>query len=335
MAKSPPLPTVTPAQVLPSLTADAPFLQQARSAKQELIRRLFGVSSQATVNAVLVPAAQNILGVGYGAKVTVGAAVQGEVALRVYVRSKQPLSALRADESIPPVLNGIPTDVVAVGDVAAAYPPPVDCGVSVGHTKITAGTLGCLVQKANVSAGSRYILSNNHVLANCNSCATGDDTIEPGPGDGGTIPIANLSAWEPLQFGGPVNHMDAAIAEVINVPDVHPDIRTIGRIAHPVMLPSLYQSVRKHGRTTLHTVGVIMDVSADLWVGYGVNRAWFEDQIAVAGVGGVFSAPGDSGSLIVDAVKRQPVGLLFAGGIALTFANPITPILARFNVEIL
>ena len=51
--------------------------------------------------------------------------------------------------------------------------------------------------------------------------------------------------------------------------------------------------------------------------------------------GGPFSAGGDSGSLIVDAVTGQPVALLFAGGLGQTFANPIDPILARFKVEIL
>jgi len=70
-------------------------------------------------------------------------------------------------------------------------------------------------------------------------------------------------------------------------------------------------------------------------VGYGINRAWFEDQIAVAGVGGPFSAPGDSGALIVDAVQRRSVALFFAGGIGLTFGNPIGSVLARFGVEIL
>lgn len=69
-------------------------------------------------------------------------------------------------------------------------------------------------------------------------------------------------------------------------------------------------------------------------MGYGTKRAWFEDQIAVAGVGGPFSASGDSGALIVDAVQRRPVALLFAGGIGLTFGTLIDPVLTHFGVEI-
>lgn len=46
-------------------------------------------------------------------------------------------------------------------------------GVSVGHYKITAGTLGCLATR-----GRRLlILSNNHVLANSNNARTGDPIL--------------------------------------------------------------------------------------------------------------------------------------------------------------
>jgi hypothetical protein len=52
---------------------------------------------------------------------------------------------------------------------------------------------------------------------------------------------------------------------------------------------------------------------------------------------GTFSAGGDSGSLVV--VKggpndRSPVGLLFAGSLVVTIANPIGDVLARFGVTV-
>lgn len=82
-----------------------------------------------------------------------------------------------------------------------------------------------------------------------------------------------------------------------------------------------------------------MDLSANIWVGYRVDTqnlsAWFEDQIAVMGVGSApFSQRGDSGSLIVDAVTLEPVALLFAGGGSLTFANPIDLVLQHYRVTI-
>jgi len=39
---------------------------------------------------------------------------------------------------------------------------PLVIGASVGHVKVTAGTLGCFVKRASAV----YLLSNNHVLAN-------------------------------------------------------------------------------------------------------------------------------------------------------------------------
>ena len=121
---------------------------------------------------------------------------------------------------------------------------------------------------------------------------------------------------------------------MIDLADVLPSITVIGAVTPPTMHAAIFQSVRKHGRTTLHTVGVVMDVAADIKVRYGNRIAAFEDQIAIEGVGGNFSQGGDSGSLIVDAVSRSPVGLLFAGGGGTTFANWIDPVLARFNAEI-
>jgi hypothetical protein len=101
------------------------------------------------------------------------------------------------------------------------------------------------------------------------------------------------------------------------------------------MPAALYQSVRKHGRTTLHTIGVIMDLAADILVRYDKRVASFRDQIAIIGAGGAFGSGGDSGSLVVDAVTRRPVALLFAGGLGNAFANPIAPVLDRFDVAIL
>lgn len=101
------------------------------------------------------------------------------------------------------------------------------------------------------------------------------------------------------------------------------------------MPASEFQSVRKQGRTTHHTVGIITDLSADIRVRYGAEIALFENQISISGINGPFSAGGDSGSLIVDAVSCRPVALLFAGGGNITFASPIQGVLDRFDVDII
>ncbi|MEK6405721.1 MAG: hypothetical protein AABN34_02020 [Acidobacteriota bacterium] len=325
------------------LIADETLLQEALTYKAEFLAGMFGVAAHAAsasgTSAVRarrtfsnVPLTSNIVGVGYGAKLTGGMSVQGEIAVRVYVRSKLPLRALSGADLVRSDINGKPTDVIAVGDVVARA-RPTSCGVSIGHTAIGAGTLGCVVKCEN-NPDNIYILSNNHVLANTNDARTGDPILEPGGIDGGDPqnPIANLADFEPLVDGA--NLMDAAIARVINAADVTPEILDIGYSQQPLMLASLYQSVRKRGRTTLHTVGVVMDLSFDGRVNYGLQSFYFEDQLGIVGVPGPFSAGGDSGSLIVDAVTRRPVALLFADAIGITFANPISAIIDRFGIEI-
>jgi hypothetical protein len=52
---------------------------------------------------------------------------------------------------------------------------PLKIGVSVGHFKITAGTLGCFVRGLDPKDDTAVmILSNNHVLANENRARKGD-----------------------------------------------------------------------------------------------------------------------------------------------------------------
>jgi hypothetical protein len=319
----------------------ASLLNEARTHKQQFLRQMFparrayavGPEPAPTIQAI--PAGQNIVGVGFGAKSTTGAMLGEELAVIVYVRRKLPKSDLPPDEIVPDRIGNYPSDVVAVGDIRP-FARPVPCGVSCGHPSVTAGTLGCLVTKSS-SPGTNFILSCNHVLVDPNKPHKGDNILEPGTTDGGVSPIATLTDFEPLNLGAgqPANHYDAAIAEVTKSADVTPDIKIIGRVGSNPMPAVLYQSVRKHGRTTGHTLGVVMDVAADFTMNYGAQPAQYEDQIAIVGAGGFFSQPGDSGALVVDGVSRRPVGLLFCGGGNTTFASPIDLVLSRFGIQIL
>ena len=87
------------------------------------------------------------------------------------------------------------------------------------------------------------------------------------------------------------------------------------------------------GRTTGFTTGSINAVNVDVDVCYFPlteticfpgYEAHYVNQFSVT-TGPSFSAPGDSGSLIVTQGWNQPVGLLFAGGDGLTIANPDRP----------
>lgn len=149
----------------------------------------------------------NVIGVGVGMKETEGKKT-GEVALKVLVRSKAPISSLSAKDLIPKEMDGIRTDVLAVGDIYAfqnhkARHRPAMPGISIGHYSITAGTFGAVVRDATTN--ERLILSNNHVLANSNNASKGDAIIQPGAADGGRSPqdrIADLERWVTIKFQG-------------------------------------------------------------------------------------------------------------------------------------
>ena len=79
------------------LAVDQRLLETARQYKSELLARMFAVSSsaaQAEPVGNVIPTGSNVVGVGYGAKVTAGAGVSDGPAVRVYVRAKVPVASL-------------------------------------------------------------------------------------------------------------------------------------------------------------------------------------------------------------------------------------------------
>ena len=228
---------------------------------------------------------------------------------------------------------------------------PFDLGVSGGNINAIQsvggkefcfdGTLGSMVQDGD---GNKFILSNNHVLADINSASPGELIVQPGlaeraincnqvPADA----IATFTRDVAVQFGTD-NTIDAAIAAV-DTGDVNPEILNIGSIAGTTASPSPGLKVKKMGRTTCLTSGKIAAVAVQVSVDYGGGRtANFINQILINGPGApnAFGGPGDSGSLIVtkDACP-QAVALLFAGtrNQKHVFANPISDVLSGLNVS--
>jgi len=192
---------------------------------------------------------------------------------------------------------------------------PAPCGVSVGHYAITAGTLGMVVYKG----GKLCILSNNHVLANCDSiqvrrAKVGDAILQPGVYDGGTDPadrIGVLGWWVKIDEGKK-NWVDAALSFPLDPALVTDEVLGIGKI-EGVAEVSVGQMVRKSGRTTGVTENKVLDVDASIKVDYDVFTCWFDDCIVTYAM----AKGGDSGSVLVDEWNRA-VGLLFAGSDTLT-----------------
>ena len=220
---------------------------------------------------------------------------------------------------------------------------PVPMGISTGHTRSTAGTIGAVV----TDGANRYALSNWHVYVPGGEGRIGDVLLQPGPVDGGAAPadeIGTLAAFEPVVLSPfSSNRIDAALARTDDVlprtpADGYgsPTSRTLR--ARPGL------AVQKYGRTTGLTRGRVETINTSINVSYGSagsRVARFDGQIIICCN---FSAGGDSGSLIVAHDEdedgeagpndRRPVALLFAGDRTRTIANPIDLVLDRFDVTI-
>jgi hypothetical protein len=287
----------------------------------------------------VVPPGRNVLGVGFGMKQTEGRWLDVKECVRVYVRRKRPMKDLPNAERVPKTINGLPTDVEAVGTPRAFAP---QCGDSVGLAAGKTGTIGCIVRTRGHDDGARYILSNNHVLADVNVGRPGDPVLQPGPYDQGREPeIADLHQFVRLNtttadgaWWNAKNWMDAATARLDDPSSVSRRIREIGNIVLPSVPAATGVRVAKYGRTTQYREGVIRDIAADKWIQYGDHWAWFDDQLQISSEGAPFAAEGDSGALVVDAGTRRPIGLLFGGDGVFTFATPIQWVLDKFLVDI-
>jgi hypothetical protein len=151
-------------------------------------------------------AKSNVVGVAVGFKESEGV-VTDEISVVVLVEQKKPLAALTPQDIVPKEIDGMRTDVVEVGVLRAfqggraRYRPVIPSGVSMGHFKVTAGTLGAVVRDRNT--GERFLLSNNHVFANSNDAMIGDAVLQPAPMDGGQNPadlVARLEKYVRLRY---------------------------------------------------------------------------------------------------------------------------------------
>lgn len=307
----------------------------------------------------------NVQGMGLGVKWRNGQAT-GEPALVVMVSQKVEKGQLSKADAIPPELKNMQTDVMAIGYPFAGEEAPQEAalhslarrirpaegGYSVGHVKITAGTIATCVYDMLPGASARppapgtgmprrfYILSNNHVLANCNNAAPGDAVLQPGPYDGGVDPtdrIGILNRFIPITFDPPVprhmhkNLVDAALAEG-QFHDLDREVYWIGYVRGWRRKANIRVGtiVQKTGRTTNFTIGRITVVNATVDVGYGGGLvARFRDQIMTTNM----SAPGDSGSLVTT-LDNVAVGLLFAGSSITTIVNQIENVRSLLQVEV-
>ncbi len=312
----------------------------------------------------------NVVGLGAGWKETANRRTN-DLSIKVLVREKLPLTALDARDVVPKEWNGIPTDVTAVGHIHAHSSPrervrPAVPGVSIGHYAVTAGTFGAVVRDAR--SGRRFILSNNHVLADSNHAAAGDLILQPAASDGGRRSndgIAALERFVKLQFKGGTgeNGGSSCFAARFAASFLNMLASLFGSKTRLAAIQSFAANLVDAAVASPFAENLISDEIAGIGKVQGTAQGALgmrvkksgrttgltEGEITVLdatveiGYGGpsavfehqlvatAMSEPGDSGSLVLDEQNRA-VGLLFAGSESVTVINPIDAVLTALNL---
>lgn len=324
----------------------SPSTSKFESAKKTAVAQFLSKAAPGPEFAALTASTsrrENIVGVGIGPKVTDGRLTK-RLSIRFYVERKVAKGAVPKKDMLPAKIDGVPTDVIESGRFYAFAPPiaqkrlrPTRGGCSCGFQAsgfVMAGTLGCLV----TDGGGRFILSNNHVLADENALPLGSPIFQPGLLDNGnasTDKVARLSKFVTIKKLPAKNEVDCAIAGVLTQNLCSPKfLPKVSLGSTTPIAAAVGMKVHKHGRTTGYTRGQVVDIAADVNVGYDFGTARFIDQIIVIGDSGSFSDSGDSGSLIVDRKTKKATGLLFAGSSSHTIANHIENVLSQLGVTL-
>lgn len=315
---------------------------------------------------------QNVVGVGFGMKKRRGK-MTGEESVVVLVEKKLPVHKVKNKDLVPQSVDKFKTDVIEVGQLyflgeRTTRLRPAKPGVSIGHYKISAGTMGAVVRDKD--SGKPLILSNNHVLANISNgrdsrAQKGDPILQPGSYDNGNRPddvIGYLERYIPIERGrgkpdckvaiaverltnfiihifrqnynfklfkqGSNNIVDCAVARPVSNDDIDPEIIEIGKV-EGVKEAEVGMEIQKSGRTTGLTTGKVVAVSTTVNVNMSENEtATFDDQFVCTPL----SQAGDSGSLVLD-MDNNAVGLLFAGSEKATVCNKISNVMNKLSVK--
>jgi hypothetical protein len=357
------------------------LLQAKQTLSATLLRRglrgnVVGMVAALRIDRAVAAAGQNVHAVGIGRKIVEGR-VTDELCVRVYVVQKITESLLPPRDRLPQSVSGIPTDVIesppafvlpaARRSRARKVEPeptiatattsctldrrkrqrPVLAGISAAHRDVTAGTISyfCRSTRHGDDPSHVFVLSNNHVFANVNQAHIGDDLYQPGPADGGITGdhFADFSRFVPIQLGGTLpNRVDAAICRLRQDVPHQVEVCSMGPIIGTARATEGVR-VRKHGRTTGYTEGVVTDESYDALVGMDHSDpsvvALFESQMRIERIDPypTIGLGGDSGSLVVMQEEASAVGLYFAGPPSGTYgvANHLQDVLNEMEIQLL
>lgn len=218
-------------------------------------------------------------------------------------------------------------------DPTARFSRPVPIGVEITNETSCGGkgTLGC----RSTRGSTKYVMSNYHVLVPSKISAV--RIIQPhGCDQISNNSLGRLSMYYPITFSKTAkNCYDAAWASTTTAMTGTRPAEGYGKLSSTIA-PSLNMKVMKYGRTTKFTRGTIKAVNVTINVSYPAGTARFLGTFQVKPDAGYsqFTAPGDSGSLVVKQGTNQPVGLHFAGSSGIGYSCPVVNMLKGAGMTI-
>ncbi|CCQ90846.1 hypothetical protein NITGR_430013 [Nitrospina gracilis 3/211] len=314
----------------------------------------FAIKERAARRFMKIP---HVTAVGIGSKEKDGKPT-GEIVIKVYVSKKKPAREVPADELIPPEFEGLPTDVVEMGELKPDAPipgvpdpgststltdssreRPLKGGIQIStESKGGAyGTLGCFLVDKNDSTAV-YALTNHHVIAKDGKMSLSRRVEQPNSNTFTTADSIGLVAG-----GGDDSTRDAAIVRLAPQMQWLAEIKGIGVVKgmHTITVAEAgtgtYQ-VKKRGARTQLTGGTISSIMTSVGgVSNGIIITANPDP-ANPGTLMFFSAPGDSGSVYLNN-NDEVVGLHFSGWHSAPLSSnygksggmPIADVLRRFR----
>lgn len=276
--------------------------------------------------------------VGVGLKER-GGVLTDELAIVCFTEKKLELSKLNPDEVIPPLLDGIPTDV----QEAAMFRPfttdpgflaqavrPLDGGLKIwvdGMPDDDYGTLGFVGMLADQTM---VAVSNQHVLLE-----KGKTVFQPTNAKHNDIGTTGNVLLSPTLDGGYMTLTTTGEATVYRWSDFHSQYELVSISGWDTVRDRLPYPVWKTGAKTGTTFGQI------IWVDVGGVRidGWhYEHQLGIRPpAGDTFALGGDSGSAIMSQFTEGWImGLLWGGDSArnVILASPILNVMNELGIHI-
>jgi hypothetical protein len=236
----------------------------------------------------------------------------GRLAVRIHVREKLKRSLLAAREVFPKRIGGVRVDIIEAQYARHAGTGPwrVDTlqpGVSIGHSRTTAGTLGVFIRDEQQRLG---LLSASHVLVPDTLSNPGDPILQPGRSDGGTAPGDTVATVGRFDL-----RTDSAFALLNGTRGTDARVAGTNAMIGGTRMPVVGDILTKSGRSTQVTQAKVDGVAGPY---FGIQ---FSFRLVPADPAVLMCDLGDSGSVWYDAATGEGVGLHCLGPSNPTLSN--------------